>query len=102
MMYGSLPYRFITPHVSGRLGASREEQVETGRLCEGAEIAVARDERNVSVDAALRDQPISQPGLAALCKRFRTQRPGTLPVASFNLHHWHLAKSRGSIRGELR
>jgi hypothetical protein len=50
------------------LWLASEEETETGGLGEGAEIAVAGDERNAGVDAGLGDQGVTKARFATICK----------------------------------
>lgn len=67
---------------NGCLGEEGERGV--GGVGEGAEIAVARDERNVGVEASLRDEGVAETRAVARGENFGTKRAGALPEAGLD------------------
>jgi hypothetical protein len=59
-------------------------KIEARSLGKCQEIAVAGEEKNAAVEAALGDQRIAQARFVALCQHLRAQNSCPLPIATFD------------------
>jgi hypothetical protein len=69
--------------------------MEAGGLCEGAEVAVSRNEGNGGVDTGLGDEGIAEAGFAAFRQDLGAESSGSLPKTRFDLEQWHIREVGG-------
>jgi hypothetical protein len=62
-----------------------DKKIDTRRLSEYSEIAVARKKRDALVSAALRDECVAETGPTASRQHFRSQQSRPLPVTGCGL-----------------
>jgi hypothetical protein len=82
-----------------RVRLAPDDEVEPGGVGECHDIPVARQERQAMIDAALRDEGITQAGLPASGQNRGAQPTRARPVAFTDVEEWNLARRGFEIRG---